>query len=67
MKRNGSALLIVLGMMAFMIVSAVAFSAYMRSSRLPSSYLRRSSASRQLAMRAVRAEVEFFEDRTRRL
>ena len=43
MKR-GSALLVVLGMVAFMVVSAVAFSAYMRASRLPNSYLRRASA-----------------------
>jgi len=58
MKRNGSALLIVLGMMAFMIVSAVAFSAYMRSARLPSSYLRRSSASRQLVKGALAEAID---------
>ena len=58
MKRKGSALLIVLGMMAFMIVSAVAFSAYMRTSRLPSSYLRRTSASRQLAKAAVAEAID---------
>ena len=58
MKRNGSALLIVLGMMAFMVVSAVAFSAYMRSSRLPSSFLRRSSASRQLAKAALASAID---------
>ena len=58
MKRKGSALLIVLGMMAFMIVSAVAFSAYMRTSRLPSSYLRRSNASRQLAKAAVAEAID---------
>ena len=44
--RRGSALLIVLGMISFMVISAVAFSAYMRYSRLPSSFLRRSSSSR---------------------
>ena len=47
MKR-GSALLLVLGMLAFLVASAVAFSAYMRHSRLPSSYLLRMSTSRQL-------------------
>jgi len=58
MKRKGSALLVVLGMMAFMVVSAVAFSAYMRTSRLPSSYLRRSNASRQLAKAAVAEAID---------
>ena len=51
-ERKGSALLIVLGMLAFMIVSAVAFSAYMRYARLPSSYLRRTTASRELTKAA---------------
>ena len=36
-SRQGSALLIVLGMFSFMLVSAVAFSIYMRASRAPSS------------------------------
>ena len=53
MKRNGSALLIVLGVLSFLVVSAVAFSAYMRRSRLPSSYLRRSVAARELAKGAL--------------
>ena len=57
MKR-GSALLIVLGMVAFMVISAVAFSAYMRASRLPSSYLRRTSASRQLVKAALAEAIE---------
>ena len=48
MRRRGSALLIVLGMISFLVVSAVAFSAFMRSARLPSSYLLRSSSSRLL-------------------
>ena len=56
--RRGSALLIVLGMIAFMVISAVAFSAYMRSSRLPSSYLRRSSASRLLVKAALAEAIE---------
>ena len=45
MKRisfmQGTALLIVLGMVAFMVVSAVGFSVFMRESRKPSSHLRR--------------------------
>ena len=57
-SRRGSALLIVLGMLAFMIVSAVGFAAYMRYSRLPSSYLRRSSASRMLAKAAVAEAID---------
>ena len=56
--RKGSALLIVLGMLAFMIVSAVAFSAYMRFSRLPSSYLRRTAASRQLVKAALARAID---------
>lgn len=57
-SRRGSALLIVLGMMAFIVVSAVAFSAYMRYSRLPSSYLRRTSATRMLAKAALAEAIE---------
>ena len=56
--RRGSALLIVLGMLAFMVVSAVAFSAYMRYSRLPSSYLRRSSSSRLLVKAALAEAID---------
>jgi hypothetical protein len=56
--RKGSALLIVLGMLSFMVVSAVAFSAYMRVARLPSSYLRRTSASRQLVKAAVARAID---------
>ena len=47
-SRRGSALLIVLGMLSFMIVSAVAFSVYMRMSRAPSSFLRRNIATSDL-------------------
>ena len=57
-ERRGSALLIVLGMLAFMIASAIAFSAYMRYSRLPSSYLRRTSASREMAKAAVARAID---------
>ena len=58
MKRNGSALLIVLGVLAFLVVSAVAFSAYMRRARLPSSYLRRSVAARELAKGALARVID---------
>lgn len=57
-ERKGSALLIVLGMLAFMIVSAVAFSAYMRYARLPSSYLRRTTASRELTKAAIARAID---------
>lgn len=57
MKR-GSALLIVLGMISFMVISAVAFSAYMRTSRLPSSYLRRTSSSRHLVKAALAEAID---------
>lgn len=57
-SRTGSAILVVLGMTAFLLVSAIAFSAYMRSARLPSSYLRRSSSSRLLAKAAVARAID---------
>lgn len=57
-SRKGSALLIVLGLLAIMIASAVGFAAYMRFSRLPSSYLRRTSASRQLIKAALARAID---------
>ena len=60
MKR-GSALLVVLGMLAFMVISAVAFSAFMRYSRLPSSYLRRTSSSRQLVKAALAEAIDIVD------
>lgn len=57
-NRRGSALLIVLGMLAFMVISAVAFSAYMRSSRLPSSFLRRTVSSRMLVKAALAEAID---------
>ena len=45
-SQQGSALLIVLGFLSFMVVSAVAFAIWMRNERLPSSALRRSVATR---------------------
>ena len=56
--RSGSALLIVLGMFAFMLVSAVAFSVYMRASRAPSSFLRRNTATRQLVRAALARAID---------
>ena len=60
-ERRGSALLIVLGFVAFLIVSAVTFSIYMRYSRLPSSYLRRTATSRQLVKAALARAIDFTE------
>ena len=59
--RQGSALLIVLGMLSFMVVSAVSFSIYMRQSRAPSSYLRRNLASRYLVRAALAKAVDELE------
>jgi len=56
--KKGSALLMVLGMIAFMIVSALGFAAYMRYSRLPSSYIRRSVASRQLVKAGLARAID---------
>ena len=60
MKR-GSALLVVLGMLAFMVISAVAFSAFMRFSRMPSSYLRRTSSSRHLVKAALAEAIDIVD------
>ena len=51
--KKGSALLIVLGMLSFMLFSGIAFSVYMRQTRLPSSFLRRTSVTRLLAKAAL--------------
>ena len=58
LKKRGSALLIVLGMFAFMLVSAVAFSVYMRASRAPSSYLLRNTSMRQVVKAAVARAID---------
>ena len=60
-QRRGSALLIVLGMLSFMVISAVAFSVMMRQNRLPSSYLRRNIASRYLVRAALARAIEELE------
>lgn len=57
-SHRGSALLVVLGMLAFMVVSAVAFSAYMRRARLPSNYLRRATSSRELVKAALARAID---------
>ena len=57
-RRRGSALLIVLGMFSFMLVSAVTFSIYMRASRAPSSYVRRNAAARQLVKAALARAID---------
>lgn len=59
--RRGSALLIVLGMLSFMVVSAVSFSMYMRQTRLPSSYLRRNIAARYLVRASLARAIEELE------
>ena len=61
--KNGSALLVVLGMVSFMVISAVGFAVYMRQNRAPSSFLRRNTAARQLAKTALAraiANIEYY-------
>jgi len=52
-SRRGSAILVVLGMATFMVVSALSFSVYMRQSRQPSSYLHKNATTHHLAKAAV--------------
>lgn len=47
-RRSGSALIIVLGFLSFMVVSAVAFAVYMRTERIASSGFHRSVFVRQM-------------------
>lgn len=63
--KRGSALLIVLGFLSFMVVSAVAFSIYMRSERQPSSALRRVVTSRHLARAALARAMGEIDDAVR--
>ena len=51
--QRGSALLMVLGMLSFLIISAVSFSMYMRQTRVPSSFLRQKVSSRMLGKAAL--------------
>ena len=64
-RRRGSALLIVLGFLSFMVVSAVAFSIYMRSERVPSSVFRRKAVSRQLVHAAVARAISDLDNAIR--
>ena len=56
-RRHGSALLVVLGALAFILVSGVSFVAWMRMERLPSAVLRRSTADRHLLQAALARAV----------
>ena len=64
-NRRGSALLIVLGFLSFMVISAVAFSIYMRSERMPSSVFRRTTVSRHLVQAAVSRAVSELDNAIR--
>lgn len=64
-NRQGSALLIVLGFLSFMVVSAVAFAIYMRAERMPSSALRRSVATRHLVKAALAEAISRVDDAVR--
>lgn len=63
--KQGSALLIVLGFLSFMVVSAVAFSIYMRSERLPSSAMRRMVTTRHLVKAALARAIGDIDDALR--
>ncbi len=64
-NRRGSALLIVLGFLSFMVVSAVAFSIYMRSERVPSSVFRRSVSVRHLVKAGLAHAIAELDDAIR--
>ena len=64
-SQKGSALLIVLGFLSFMVVSAVAFAIWMRNERLPSSALRRSVANRYLVKAALAHAMSRVDDAIR--
>ena len=64
-SQKGSALLIVLGFLSFMVVSAVAFAIWMRTERLPSSALRRSVANRHLVKAALAQAMSRVDDAIR--
>ena len=56
MMRRGSALLVVIGMLVFMVMSALSFAIYMRQNRLPSSFLAQ-QASSAILVKAALAEA----------
>ena len=64
-NKQGSALLIVLGFLSFMVVSAVAFAIYMRAERMPSSALRRAVATRHLVKAALAEAISRVDDAVR--
>ena len=64
-KKAGSALLVVLGFLSFMVVSAVAFAIYMRSERVPSSALRRNTTTRHLVKAALAHAMSRVDDAIR--
>ena len=64
-KKAGSALLVVLGFLSFMVVSAVAFAIYMRAERVPSSALRRNVATRHLVKAAMAQAMSRVDDAIR--
>lgn len=64
-SKQGSALLIVLGFLSFMVVSAVAFAIYMRAERMPSSALRRAVATRHLVKAALAEAISRVDDAIR--
>jgi len=64
-SQKGSALLIVLGFLSFMVVSAVSFAIWMRTERLPSSALRRTVANRYLVKAALAQAMSRVDDAVR--
>ena len=64
-SKKGSALLIVLGFLSFMVVSAVAFAIWMRTERIPSSSLRRTVANRYLVKAALAQAMSRVDDAIR--
>ena len=64
-RESGSALLVVLGFLSFMVVSAVAFAIYMRAERVPSSALRRNVATRHLVKAAMAQAMSRVDDAIR--
>ena len=64
-SQKGSALLIVLGFLSFMVVSAVAFAIWMRNERLPSSARRRNVANRYLVKAALAQAMSRVDDAIR--
>lgn len=64
-SKRGSALLIVLGMLSFMVVSAVAFSAFMRQGRMPSSFLRQKILAREIVKAGLSQAMSEIDDAVR--